>query len=480
MSLNHWFRISVGLVLLNALSSGCGDDADPVVADAGHETVVPEAVHWSYSGETGPSHWSELAAANSACSAGVEQTPIDIPSTVTPGLVHSLEFHYQPSDLTILNNGHTVQANYETGSRIMLEDTEYELVQFHFHAHSEHTVAGKSYPLEMHLVHKSAAGALAVVGVFIEQGAENEALSEVFANLPKKETEAKAVGDVQIDVSNVLPKERWAWRYSGSLTTPPCTEGVQWTVLSQPIRASASQIKAFTDIFSAEDRTIEGAHFDYEGESGPTHWGGLAPGWSLCESGIQQSPIDIPASAQPAVASDLTVNYEPGALTILNNGHTVQVNYPDGSGIVLGGSKYSLLQFHFHAHSEHSIAGHRAPLELHLVHRNADNALAVIGVMIEEGPENAALEGVFSHMPAKSGPAETHADTMIDASAFLPGQLSMWRYEGSLTTPPCSESVKWHVLAGPITASAAQIAKFTRLYSADARPSQPLGARTLH
>ncbi|HKP59386.1 MAG TPA: carbonic anhydrase family protein [Polyangiales bacterium] len=451
-------------------------------AGSHHET----APHWSYQGNTGPAHWAELDPSFSACE-GTAQTPIDFPSGVTPGLVPGLRFTYRPSALTILNNGHTVQANYDQGSKLELDGVSYELAQLHFHAHSEHTVANQSYPLEMHLVHKSAEGKLAVLAVFIQPGVENAALAGLFSHMPKTEHEAAPVAGVSIDASKLLPSHLWAFRYRGSLTTPPCTEGVEWTVFSEAITASSAQIQAYTSIYPDDyrptqpqhERAIAGAHFSYEGEQGPAHWGDEAPGWGLCSTGKQQSPIDIPLNAKAVVPADVQIHYVPAPLSIVNNGHTVEVEYPSGSEIDLAGTKYALVQFHFHARSEHAIGGKTYPLELHLVHKSADGALAVVGVLIEEGAANATLEPVFNSMPASAGPEQHVAGATIDAAKLLPPTLSMYRYEGSLTTPPCSEHVKWHVLATPIQASAAQIAHFTHIYQTDARPTQPLGERAV-
>jgi len=252
--------------------------------------------------------------------------------------------------------------------------------------------------------------------------------------------------------------------------------------------ASTQQIAAFTELYRDNyrptqplgERAIDGAHFDYAGADGPMHWGELARGWELCEEGQEQSPIDIPADAKPAASNELTIDYRPATLEIENTGHTIQVDYEPGSAIAIHGSKYQLTQFHFHAHSEHSIAGHLAPLEVHLVHRSQSGALAVIGVLIEEGEPNRALDAVFTHLPERAGPPSKLAAATIDAAQLLPEDRAMWRYEGSLTTPPCSENVKWHVLASPIHASSAQIAAFTALYRADARPQQPLGGRPMY
>jgi carbonic anhydrase len=229
------------------------------------------------------------------------------------------------------------------------------------------------------------------------------------------------------------------------------------------------------DEHSAEHATPD-PHWSYDGESGPTHWADLDPAWAVCAVGKRQSPIDIVQVVAPHV-DDLSFDYQPSPLDLVNNGHTVQVNYEAGSHLIVRGVSYDLVQFHFHAHSEHRLAGHFAPLEVHLVHRNASGALAVIGVLIEEGTENSALESVFANLPKQSG-GTLHLDqSSFDATELLPEAFESFHYDGSLTTPPCSEGVNWHVLAAPIQASTAQIAKFTALYANDARPLQALEDR---
>jgi carbonic anhydrase len=196
----------------------------------------------------------------------------------------------------------------------------------------------------------------------------------------------------------------------------------------------------------------------------------------VCATGRRQSPIDIGQGLAPHV-DDLSFDYQPSPLDLVNNGHTVQVNYEIGSHLSVRGVSYDLVQFHFHAHSEHRLAGHFAPLEVHLVHRNASGALAVIGVLIEQGAQNAALESVFANLPKQSGTTLHLDQSSFDATELLPEAFESFHYDGSLTTPPCSEGVNWHVLAAPLQASPAQIAKFTALYANDARPLQALEDR---
>ena len=219
------------------------------------------------------------------------------------------------------------------------------------------------------------------------------------------------------------------------------------------------------------------AHWGYEGEHGPAHWGSLHPGFGVCSSGREQSPIDL-TGAEAEVLSEIGFDYSPSPISILHNGHSIQVNYEPGSGIVLDGTRYELVQFHFHHRSEHTVDGADFPLELHLVHADADGALAVVGVFLEEGGANEALAPVFGQMPAESGPAALVEGT-VDAAALLPEQRTTWRYRGSLTTPPCSEGVSWLMMTEPVTASREQIEAFRALFPGNNRPVQPLNGRRL-
>lgn len=220
----------------------------------------------------------------------------------------------------------------------------------------------------------------------------------------------------------------------------------------------------------------EAAHWGYDGEEGPARWGGLSTEWATCGTGEQQSPIDVPDVA-PATGDDLAFAYASTPVEILNNGHTVQVNYGPGSTLTVGDHDFDLLQFHFHAHSEHTVQGESWPMEMHLVHADADGNLAVVGVLIGEGEENAALAPIFDNLPGAEAPATAIDGATVDASAALPADHTAWRYDGSLTTPPCSEGVSWMVLSTPITASAAQISAFTSIFDHNYRPVQPANGR---
>lgn len=215
----------------------------------------PAAPHWSYAGDNGPAHWAGLGDADLACGEGKLQSPI--PLHASQAVPHSAQFQilYRPSKAQVVNNGHTVEADVAGDADFVVFDGEpYRLKQFHFHAPSEHTLDGKRYPLEIHFVNQSDDGNITVVGAMVEPGAENRALTTIFDGLP---TEGRAELREEIDLARVLPADRHAWVYTGSLTTPPCTEGVHWIVLRQPVEMSAAQIRAFQRLYPDNHRPLQ-------------------------------------------------------------------------------------------------------------------------------------------------------------------------------------------------------------------------------
>ncbi|WP_309715260.1 carbonic anhydrase family protein [Armatimonas sp.] len=224
---------------------------------------------------------------------------------------------------------------------------------------------------------------------------------------------------------------------------------------------------------------VLGTHWTYEGEEGPRHWAELAPDFAPCSDGHIQSPIDL---IKPTLTdlTNLKFFYQPSRLNAVNNGHTIQQTYDAGSYIELDGVRYDLLQFHFHSPSEHTINGHYAEAEVHLVHKSADGKLAVVGIMIEKGAENAAIKVISDRYSdlALSGPIVASSVT-LNATALLPTGQKTFRYEGSLTTPPCTEGVKWNVMVDPIHMSSAQLEGMKHLHEANNRPLQSLNGRPL-
>jgi carbonic anhydrase len=217
-------------------------------------------------------------------------------------------------------------------------------------------------------------------------------------------------------------------------------------------------------------------HWTYEGAEGPEHWSELSPDYVLCNTGEQQSPVDIPSSVAPGPINGVTLTYAAAPGAILDNGHTVQVNITGGNKITEGGKDYHLAQFHFHKHSEHTVGGASQRLEMHLVHTASDGAYTVLAVFLKSGAANTALDEVFSKMASATETAAPLSHD-IDPTALLPAVKDGWVYDGSLTTPPCTEGVHWRVYGVPLEASSEQIAKF--MHDPSYRPSQPLNARTV-
>jgi|SRR5579883_3438646 len=217
-----------------------------------------------------------------------------------------------------------------------------------------------------------------------------------------------------------------------------------------------------------------GGHWSYSGAEGPAHWGALEPAFARCQSGVEQSPIDL-APATPGSAPALEPAYDTTDATVENNGHTVVITPGvHGGGLVVDGKPHPLLQLHFHHPSEHAIGGLHHELEIHLVHRGP-MALAVVAIFVDEGPANDMLAPIFARLPRRG--ERRPAPTPLAVARLLPRSLASLRYRGSLTTPPCSEGVHWIVLREPITISRAQLAAFVALFPDDARPLQPRHGR---
>lgn len=211
---------------------------------------------WGYDGEHGPRHWAALNKEYASCGVGKAQSPIDIRGAVASKLA-PIQFDYRATPLHIIDNGHTVQVNYGAGSSMSVDGKRYELVQFHFHRPSEETIDGTAFPMEAHLVHKDAEGHLAVVAVLLRQGLENPFLGALWANLPAEKEKEKVVEKVNINAARLLPKSRTYYTYPGSLTTPPCSEGVTWFVLTAPVDLSAGQVARFDKIYSHNARPTQ-------------------------------------------------------------------------------------------------------------------------------------------------------------------------------------------------------------------------------
>jgi len=228
-------------------------------------------------------------------------------------------------------------------------------------------------------------------------------------------------------------------------------------------------------------------HWGYKGEGAPEHWADLDSDFALCRDGSEQSPIDLTAAVPIEDAgierrlgeTVLTVEQRAHVMDIVDNGHTIQVTNDAPMTIELGGNVYELVQYHFHAPSEHTIDGEHAPLEAHFVHKSAVGELAVFGVLIEEGEHNVILEPVIAALPQGSGDSRHVEGLELDMNELSPLPQRYFRYEGSLTTPPCSEAVQWLVMADKRQISAEQMAALVSHLHRNNRPVQPVGDRMI-
>ena len=222
--------------------------------------------------------------------------------------------------------------------------------------------------------------------------------------------------------------------------------------------------------------SVQATEWDYSGDKGPANWAQLSAEFSMC-NGSNQSPVDLTGLVDAQLAP-ISFNYHTGSSDIINNGHTVQVNAKAGNSIVVDGVSFELKQFHFHVPSENHINGKSYPMEAHLVHADKDNHLAVVAVMFEAGQPNALLDKVWQQAPDIGGKASLTTD--LPAVALLPSDRDYYRFNGSLTTPPCSEGVRWLVLKQPVTASNAQLKQLVHhIHHENNRPLQAVNARVI-
>ena len=232
------------------------------------------------------------------------------------------------------------------------------------------------------------------------------------------------------------------------------------------------------------------AHWGYEADNGPDDWGAMDSEWILCADGRQQSPIDLANAKEIELPSakihtpsgqEVEVLNQESVIGALDNGHTIQINAKTGETMTIGDKTYALVQFHFHAPSEHTVDGEHFPMEMHFVHQAKDDALAVVGVLIDEGTENPGIAPLWSQLAEAPGTETTVQIPAEFVDHIFPGDASgIYHYDGSLTTPPCSEGVKWYLRKTPTQFSKDQIAAFTAIYDHNNRPVQALNDRTLH
>lgn len=233
----------------------------------------------------------------------------------------------------------------------------------------------------------------------------------------------------------------------------------------------------YLSLLLAPSLSVAEPHWGYSGHAGPEQWGSIHHEYATCAKGKEQSPINIQAHTDAPLAA-LELSYQTLGETVRHNGHSLQVDFPKGSQLKLAGQSYQLKQFHAHTPSEHSVNGQSFPAELHLVHANAQGELAVVAVNLAQGQAHPAWDALLS-----AAPAALHSHKLsqsVNAQAFLPKTLEYYFYQGSLTTPPCSEQVQWLVLKEPVELSAVQLAQLQKIIGfANNRPLQPLNQRVV-
>ncbi len=252
------------------------------------------------------------------------------------------------------------------------------------------------------------------------------------------------------------------------------------TVLAAALATSTLQAKE--EHTSEHNQTTEhhAKHWAYLGEVGAKHWSELNKDFNMCSEGKQQSPINIVATKDIEL-KPLDLNYTTDSKTIIDNGHTVQINIKEGSVFKIDGVDYKLKQFHFHVPSENNINGNEFPMEAHFVHATDDGKLAVIGVMFKMGEENPTLAKIWKTLPnLKVEEEENLTLSSQEIQSLMPTNKDYYKFDGSLTTPPCSEHVKWHVYKTPLTLSKTQVIEFFKLFGfPNNRPLQATNKREI-
>jgi carbonic anhydrase len=250
MKRNRISTVATAAVLAGALAA-CTQGKDAMMTDA-------KAVAWGYDAKTGPAKWGSLSPAYRLCDTGKRQSPIDLPTTA-PGAPGALRLHYRPVAGTVVNTGCTFRVDVADGSSITLDGKRYDLVQFHVHTPSEYKIAGRAYPMGAHFVHRSKDGKLAVIGVLIRGGGPGTSLFDKLP-LPARKGDKRALGAMRVDVRTMLPRSPRHYRFAGSLTTPPCSEGVSWVVMRAPIRVATSTIRRFRAAMGNNARPVQPRH----------------------------------------------------------------------------------------------------------------------------------------------------------------------------------------------------------------------------
>ncbi|PHT80086.1 Bifunctional monodehydroascorbate reductase and carbonic anhydrase nectarin-3 [Capsicum annuum] len=441
---------------------------------------------FSYKGnaENGPGNWGNINPQWRICNTGKLQSPVDLVKVEVVNL-GILEKFYKPAPAALVNRGHDIMVRWDGDAGFLkINETQYKLQQVHWHTPSEHTINGKRFDMEAHLVHASSDGKTAVIGILYTIGLLPDILQTKLEKdliaLADKEGAERAIGIVD---PNIIKLDGTTYyRYIGSLTTPPCTEGVVWTIDGKVNSATSGQIKllqnavvnwpkgmpgSMPNLCSSRSLVFlvleNGRHFNLDGskyderefsygeksENGPANWGKIHPEWRTCNTGKLQSPIDL-LNKRVEVVSDLGIlkkYYKPSNATLLNRGHDMMLRWEGSAGYLkINGTQYQLKQVHWHTPSEHTIDGKRFSLEAHLVHESNDGKTAVIGIIYKIGRPDSFLSMIETDLKALASAkgVEKAIGTINPKQIKLDGK-KYYRYIGSLTTPPCTEDVVWTI-----------------------------------
>jgi carbonic anhydrase len=281
------------------------------------------------------------------------------------------------------------------------------------------------------------------------------------------------------------PLDRLRQRLSEKLVTAKpgdAAPALDVRVVAKPAPAAPAAVKAAGHgagklTAKASESAEAHVHWAYNGSGGPATWSALKPEYALCGTGQRQSPIDI----RGGLAVDLEpvrFDYQASRFAVVDNGHTVQVNVAPGNTIEVGGKRFELVQFHFHRPSEERIDGRQFEMSLHLVHKDEQGRLAVVGLLFDKGPPQPVLQKVWNNLPLEKN-EESQARVPLELAELLPADRRYFTYMGSLTTPPCSEGVQWIVMRQPVTLTQEQIDIFARIYPMNARPVQSAAGRRI-
>ncbi len=457
---------------------------------------------WSYKGKTSSEFWHTLTDEYSICKDGMSQSPIDISDT-KKSEGSKIVFYYANMPLEIINTGNITRIYVSQGSYIIYNKVKYQLTNIDFHCPSEHTRNGKTYSGEIQLFHQNSKGKRLIISVFIGLTKENEFFDLLIKYLPHDINRLKKFGHVMINPSDFLPSYDSYYKYEGSLTYPPCEEGITWIIMRSPLSITWKQLKKLKKVAKNNIRDVQEINtrdiyevikgktkvtrlsskhvvsgkstaevfWSYDGGAGPENWGNLTPEYRDCRHGKKQSPINIYKYKKEKL-NEIKFNYANHPLKLINNSHTLRITFTKGSFILIGTDKYDLKYMEFHYPSEHKLKGRQYHFEIQFFHENDNGKIVVVSVFLKKGIENPVITELWHHFPKEQNKPKSVFNMFINPADLLPTTGSYYTYVGSLTKPPCKEGVVWYIMEEPLEMSFPQINRFAALIGENIRPLQ--------